>query len=200
MLNVPLMSVAAIEVALDRPRVNELAAGLTNRSECDELAGHRRAELLFELPPRCGERIFVGVDLTLRNRPGALVLLRPQRAARVHEQDLDASRCAPKQQQSCTLPGHAPIIPDHAYHSSARRDRGRHHGFCGTGSRTNQTRCCRMRGAHETADSRDRVIDYEGRMVPGRFEPSGGSWRRAQHDEASGVLPRGWSARSTNRR
>src|SRR5205807_91429 len=69
--------------------VNDLAALLLHRGERDEWAVRNQARLLGELAPRAGEQI-AGFHEALRDGPDAFVLLRPQRAARMREQDFQA--------------------------------------------------------------------------------------------------------------
>jgi len=65
-------------------------AGLPEWIEGDELASDVMASLLGELAKRALERVFVLGELTLRNRPRALVLARPEGTAGMREQHLPA--------------------------------------------------------------------------------------------------------------
>jgi hypothetical protein len=55
------------------------------------------AELLGELAARTGQRILAAGELALGDRPGALVLARPQRPAHVTEQHLERAVALAKQ-------------------------------------------------------------------------------------------------------
>jgi hypothetical protein len=55
-----------------------LVGFLLDRAELDQLLGvelGRPAQLLFELTDRAGTRLLLGLDLALRDRPGAGVFL-----------------------------------------------------------------------------------------------------------------------------
>src|SRR5205823_9751847 len=79
-----------VEVSRRGPRVDQLAAGLANRAQRDELAvGCRRAELLPKLATRDVDRLLAGLDLAFRNRPRPLVLAHPEWAAGMDEEHLE---------------------------------------------------------------------------------------------------------------
>ncbi len=66
---------------LDGPRVHALAAVLAHLAEREQLPLRRGgARLLGPLPAGGGDRILVRLELALDHRPGARVLLRPERA------------------------------------------------------------------------------------------------------------------------
>jgi hypothetical protein len=88
-----------IEVRFGRPRDDVLAALLPQLAERDEVAFDREADLLRDLAPRRGERLLVRLDLALREAPGAGVLLRPVRTARVDEQDLERAGGAAEEEE-----------------------------------------------------------------------------------------------------
>src|SRR5262249_48593917 len=48
--------------------------------------------LLLKLAPGSDERIFIVLEETLGNRPGGVILARPERAAGVHQEQLEAAR------------------------------------------------------------------------------------------------------------
>src|SRR5579859_13243 len=79
-----------IEVALDRPRDDQLAGGLADLAEGQEVAGcdaaERRAGLLLELALGGCQGILAWLVLALGNRPD--VLLHVIRAAGMNEEDL----------------------------------------------------------------------------------------------------------------
>ena len=97
-----------IEVALERPDADPLAAGLAALPEEGGLPlRSRQADLLFELPVGRVERILAGDVLTLGDGPGGIVFPRPERATRVGDQDFDrAPGENPVQQQACTGRAH----------------------------------------------------------------------------------------------
>src|SRR4051812_3052469 len=78
-----------VELALDRPRPDALAAGLAQLTQVERPAGRDvAAGLLRELAPGRREGVLVGVVLALDDRPGAVVLARPEGAAHVAEEHL----------------------------------------------------------------------------------------------------------------
>src|SRR5262245_45047988 len=84
-----------IEIALDGEGRDHLLARLLYRAEIEQRAGRKcAAELLGELALGRRKRIFVFAVFALRDRPGALVLVRPERTARMREQKLDPARGA----------------------------------------------------------------------------------------------------------
>ncbi len=81
------------------PCPHDLPAALADLAQVDRIdAGGRLAQLFFELADSAGVGgcilvgfgSFVVVELALRYRPGSVVLFRPERSARMYEQDLDA--------------------------------------------------------------------------------------------------------------
>ena len=81
------LSPARIEVAFDGKGGDDLPARLNQLAELDRVTCRRRfAELLFEFAAGDGERILALVIFALRDRPGAQILLRPERPAWMHEQ------------------------------------------------------------------------------------------------------------------
>src|SRR5689334_10897468 len=96
-----------VAVSLDRPGVDDLARFLAHRRERDEFALELQARLLPQLALRRGERILHFPDLALRDSPRARVLLRPERSARMREQDLEISVADAVDQDSCAFRGHA---------------------------------------------------------------------------------------------
>ena len=73
--------------------------------------------LLGELPPGCRERVLAGLAFAFRDAPGAFVLLHPEGSARVHQEHLDAVRCAPVQRMPALRLGMPP--PDLVPHIAA---------------------------------------------------------------------------------
>src|SRR6185369_13042065 len=85
-----------IQVALDCPGMDDLAALLDDRPELDRRRAvglaHRRCQAYFleELAPRDGEEIVLGcVRLALRDRPVPLVATGEERTAGMAEEHLD---------------------------------------------------------------------------------------------------------------
>src|SRR5262245_4166581 len=77
-----------------------LAASLHDFAEIDESALRHRADLLREFALGDRERVFALPVLALRERPGAVILLRPKWSARMHEQELERAAAASIDQQS----------------------------------------------------------------------------------------------------
>ena len=104
--NVLLASRGRVEVALPAPGRDDLAGLLPDRAELDERVTHdrrRRAQLLLELAQRNLERLLAGLDLALGDRPGAIVLPRPERPARMDEQHLDPVAAAAVEEEARAL-------------------------------------------------------------------------------------------------
>ena len=78
-----------IEVGLERPGVDDLAAFLLDRRKREELARGGQIRLLGEFSPRRGEQIGAGFGEALGDRPHPVVLLGPERPARMREQDFE---------------------------------------------------------------------------------------------------------------
>ncbi len=96
-----------VEVGLAGEDDDVLAAPLGDLAELDELdARGRRAELLLELAPRDRERVLAFLDLSLRDRPGAVVLARPERPAHVRDQELQRTVRRPPVEQDPGAPLH----------------------------------------------------------------------------------------------
>src|SRR5439155_6552610 len=64
------------------------------------------AGLLLELTLRGGQWFFARLELALGNRPGPLVLLRPKRSSRVHQEQLRLTVPQTKHQETCALLRH----------------------------------------------------------------------------------------------
>src|SRR6185437_12385413 len=81
-----------VEVGLDGPRRDALAARLANLPELQQLSRTRRhAGLLLELAPRRRERVLPLVVFALHDRPRRVLAARPERAAHVTDQHLQAT-------------------------------------------------------------------------------------------------------------
>ena len=121
-----------VEVGLPGEHRDLLAAALADRAQRDQRAVRwGGAQLLGELADRGVRGILVRVVLALRDRPGALVLARPERATHVPEQQLRPVRAGPVQEQAGTGDHPTP-----GCRSTRRADRaGRHVDRPGRSSR-----------------------------------------------------------------
>src|SRR6476469_9089227 len=99
-----------IEVALNGESRDDLAARLHDLAEIDDVARRcRRTEFLFEFATRDGERLFAFVIFALSDRPGPVVLLRPERSAWMHQQQTELRpRPAVQQNAGATLHNRQP--------------------------------------------------------------------------------------------
>src|SRR5213082_2276479 len=95
-----------IAVTLHRPGVDNLAPALRDRRQRDERALGPTAGLLFELALRGRQRLLFRCKLTLGDRPGPCVLPRPERTARVHQENLGLIVLQAKHQETGALPRH----------------------------------------------------------------------------------------------
>ena len=97
-----------VEISLNRPCGNQLAARLPDLSERDQRSiGGGQAELLEELPARGGERRLVRVIFALGDRPGARVTAGPERAAGMGEEHFERGSPPEQQETGAALNGHA---------------------------------------------------------------------------------------------
>src|SRR6478672_12672132 len=97
-----------VEISLNRPRGNQLAARLPDLPERDQRSiGGGQAELLQELPTRGGERRLVRVIFPLGDRPGAGVTAGPERAAGMGEEHFERGSSPEQQETGAALNGHA---------------------------------------------------------------------------------------------
>lgn len=96
-----------VEVALDGPGPDELAAGLSDLAERQGAAGGRgQPEFLAELAASRIERFLVRSVLTLRQRPRAMVSTCPERSTGVGEQDLHGVAATTQDEQSSAATRH----------------------------------------------------------------------------------------------
>src|SRR5207247_8247019 len=95
-----------VEIAFEREDGHDLAPGLHEVAERQAFALRARAGLLFEFALRHGERILGFGIFSLRDRPRAGILLGPERAAGVHEQNLEPGIAPPIEENSGTALGH----------------------------------------------------------------------------------------------
>src|SRR5262249_8174953 len=95
-----------VKVALDRPAKHQLAGLLRDLTEPDERpVGRNVSSLLFELTSRHRLALLAWLDFALRARPMAEILLRPEGAALMREQHLQATLpLAPEQDPRARAP------------------------------------------------------------------------------------------------
>src|SRR5712692_9671998 len=74
--------------------MDDLTARLPRRSQGAEIAAYGLPGLFGEFAERGVERLLFGGELALWDRPGAMVLLGPERAARVNEEYFRRRRAA----------------------------------------------------------------------------------------------------------
>jgi len=96
-----------IAVALERPGLDDLATGLAERTQLDEIAIDVDAGLFREFAPRGGQGVLVSRAQSFWNRPSALVLGRLEGSARMDEKDLDAAAHAPIERNARAANCHA---------------------------------------------------------------------------------------------
>src|SRR5260370_5542637 len=96
-----------VEIALDRPGEHALAAGLAHLAQRAELALGPDPGLLLELAHGDRERILAGRIFALGDRPGARILLGPERPAGMDQQHGPAVRIPAIQQDAVALLLHA---------------------------------------------------------------------------------------------
>ena len=90
-----------IEVALEREGNDCLAAWLANVTQFDQRTGAKiGAGFLGKLASCRRGGILARLDEALGNRPGRIILLRPERPARMDEQHFELLGSAPKQQDT----------------------------------------------------------------------------------------------------
>ena len=90
-----------VDVRLDRPDMDQLACHLPHRSERDCRSRQREPGLFEELPVRGVQKVLVRLDLSLGDRPGMGVFVRPERAARMNEEDLQPTVAPAEGKQTC---------------------------------------------------------------------------------------------------
>ena len=80
---------ADVDIGIDRPRMNDLAAGLADVANWSQCSGRRgNAELFFEFTSRHIHSSFTFCKLAFRDRPTAVVALLPVWSAGVDQQHL----------------------------------------------------------------------------------------------------------------
>src|SRR4029079_7983604 len=94
-----------VEVALEGPGVDGLAALLDDAAQLDRVAVRWAvAGLLLELAPGDGDELLVTVGLALGDRPVAGRAVREERPARVGEQDLEPTIPRPEEDDAGACP------------------------------------------------------------------------------------------------
>src|SRR5215470_1021449 len=99
-----------VRIALEGPSLDQLAASLLDRCELNEGPARLDARLLPELARSRGERFLAGVVLALGNRPGAQVLVLPERTARMDEQHVQTVAAAAEHEQARAALRHVAIL------------------------------------------------------------------------------------------
>src|SRR5262249_4451866 len=79
-----------VEIGFAGPGDDRFPAWLLVRAEIEKLALDRRPGLLVEFASRGPQQVLVRVGESLRDRPRAQILLRPERPARMDEHDFQA--------------------------------------------------------------------------------------------------------------
>src|SRR6185312_3898500 len=97
---------ARIAITLDGPGIDDLAAGLPDGRQRAELASDGEARLLGELALRPRQQILARRRLAFRDRPGAGILLGPERAAGMHQEHFRHRPPEAVEQHACALLSH----------------------------------------------------------------------------------------------
>src|SRR5947207_2950364 len=95
---------AFLAVALKRPRMDDLAAFLTNRTQRQELAARFDANFLQKFAPGCFQQAVVLVHFAFGDRPMSVVLLFEKRPARMGEKHFDLTIPHSIHEQPCAGP------------------------------------------------------------------------------------------------
>src|SRR5205823_6308630 len=93
---------ARVAIGFDQPCRNELAAGLFEFAERNEITIDGETRFFGEFALRRFERRFAFLIEPLRNRPGPLVLFRPEGPAGMDKEEFDTSSALAVEQQSGT--------------------------------------------------------------------------------------------------
>ncbi len=94
-----------VEVALERPSLDELATLLLDLAELDRIAvGRRVTDLLFEFATCHRPCCLAVLEFALGHGPNTLIALRPERSAGMGEQDLDPTVWSPAVEQEPGAP------------------------------------------------------------------------------------------------
>src|SRR5215470_18025123 len=100
------VEVVGVEVAFDRPHVDELGARLAKGAQGQGLPLKPRAGFLLELAFGGGQGILARLVAALGNGPGPRILFGPEGTTRVHEQNLEPAGVAAKEQDACAALRH----------------------------------------------------------------------------------------------
>src|SRR5437870_3500130 len=92
---------AFLAVALKRPRMDDLAAFLTNRTQRQEFAARFDADFLQKFASGCFQQAFVLAHFALGNRPMSVVLLFEKRPAGMSEKHFRLTVPHPIHEQPC---------------------------------------------------------------------------------------------------
>src|SRR5262249_6094418 len=95
-----------VEVAFDRPHVDELGARLAKGAQGQALPLKPRAGFLLELAFGGGQGILARLVAALGNGPGPRILFGPEGTTRMHEQNLEPAGVAAKEQDACAALRH----------------------------------------------------------------------------------------------
>src|SRR5207248_7283865 len=113
-----------VDVARQRPGLDELATRLPNFTERSSLPSWSRSpELFVKFPARYVHTLLILGHLALGNRPGALVAFLPEGASGMDEQDLELAVAPPVEHQTGT-PDRAFRRLPHARQQTSSRRRG----------------------------------------------------------------------------
>src|SRR5215510_12206201 len=106
-----LLRIAAASASPSKAQASTiLPPRLPDRRELNEGSARLDAGLLHELARSRGERFLAGVGLPLGNRPGAQVLVLPERTARMDEQHVQAVFAAAEHEQARAALRHVAIL------------------------------------------------------------------------------------------
>src|SRR5262249_6854677 len=100
------VEVVGVEVAFDRPHVDELGARLAKGAQGQGLPLKPRAGFLLELAFGGGQGILARLVAALGNGPGPRILFGPEGTTRMHEQNLEPAGVAAKEQDACAALRH----------------------------------------------------------------------------------------------
>ena len=102
-----LYALLLVRLALDGPGVDDLAALLLDRRQSSEGSSWRDAGFLLELPLGGFEPVLTRYDLTLGNRPSAVILVLEKWTTGMGQKHLQLAISKSVHQESCTDSGHA---------------------------------------------------------------------------------------------
>src|SRR5262249_46864962 len=97
------------KVGFERPGVHDFSALLLDRCKRDERASGVEVCFFGKFPARRGEKIGVGFGEAFGDGPGPVLFLRPERAARMGEQNLERGGSAKCQETGANFYASAPL-------------------------------------------------------------------------------------------